>query len=147
MHDSAAPAVGPRLACATNVLGDYVLHHPITDFPVALLVIAAMFQVACFVLKRPQWQVIADATLVVGFVGSLAAVGTGVWLVAVSDHGRSKILSIHHWFAYSALGVAAVATLALALSKRRPELAKVKIVALVISAGLVSAAGFFGAGF
>jgi len=126
------------------MLGDYILHHPITDFPVALLVVAAIFQIACSVLKRPRWQVIADAMLVVGFLGSLAAVGTGLWLVAASDHGHSKALSIHHWFAYSALGVAALATLALWMSKRRPELAKVKIIALVISAGLVSAAGFFG---
>lgn len=121
------------------MLGDYVFHYPITDFSVALLVIAALFQITCLVLKRPQWQVIADATLVVGFLGSLAAVGTGMWLVAVSDHGRSK-----DWFAYSGLGVAAIATLALAMSKRRPGLAKLKIIALVIAAGLVSTAGFFG---
>ena len=70
------------------MLGDYVLHHPITDFPVALLVIAALFQITCLVLKRPQWQVIADATLVVGFVGSLAAVGTGLWLAGSTGLSR-----------------------------------------------------------
>lgn len=126
------------------MIGNYVLHHPLTDFAVGLLVIAALLEIGRLGLKRPQWQIAVDLLLFLGFGGAIVAVGSGLWLVAVQDHGDSKTLSNHHWFAYTTLGAAAVAVLAHFLARSRPKLAALKTGALLLSAATVSGAGFFG---
>lgn len=126
------------------MFGNYILHHPLTDFAVALLVIAALIDVGRLVLRRPQWQAAVDLLLLLGFGGALVSVGSGLWLVAVQDHGHSKTLTIHHWLAYSTLGVATVGVIAHFLAGRRPAFAKLKTAALLVSAALVSSAGFHG---
>lgn len=51
---------------------------------------------------------------------------------------------MHHWFAYGTLAAAFANVVARLLQKRSPVFAGVKTVTLVISAGLVSGAGFYG---
>ncbi len=126
------------------MIGDYVLHFPITDFAVSLLVIAALIDVGRLALRRPQWIPAVDLLAFLGFGGAVAAVATGLWLTSAQDHGDSRILSIHHWLAYGTLGVSAVAVAARLLEARVRKLAAVKTTALLVAAALVSATGFFG---
>ena len=126
------------------MLGDYVLHYPITDFAVSLLAVAALIELGRIVLRRPSWAPAVDLLLYLGFGGAIAAVGTGLWLTSVEDHGHSRSLTIHHYFAYSTLGFATVAVIARALEARKGAFAKLKTGALLVSAALVSGAGFYG---
>ena len=134
------------------MIGDYVLHFPITDFAVSLLVIAALIDVGRLALRRPQWTAAVDLLAFLGFGGALAAVrrsprravATGWWLASAQDHGDSRTLSIHHWLAYGTLGVSAVAVAARLFEARVRKLAAVRTTALLVAAGLVSGAGFFG---
>lgn len=126
------------------MLGDYVLHFPLTDFAVSLLAIAALIEVARVVLKRPAWAVAVDVLLVSGFLGALAAVGSGLWLVSTELHVHDDLLSIHHRFAYGTLATASASMIARLLQKRSPVLGAIKTVTLLVSALLVSGAGFYG---
>ncbi len=126
------------------MLGDYILHYPLTDFAVSLLAIAALIEIGRLVLKRAAWSTAVDLLLVGGFIGALVAVGSGLWLVSEQAHAHDDLLSVHHWFAYSTLAAASASVVARLLQKRSPVFAGVKTVTLVIAAALVSGAGFYG---
>lgn len=126
------------------MLGNYVLHYPLTDFAVSLLALAALVDLAARVFQRPQWSVAVDWLLYAGFGGAVMAVGSGLWLVSAQDHGHDATLSLHHYFAYGTLGVSAVAVAARLFQERVPKLALLRTAALLVSALLVSAAGFVG---
>lgn len=126
------------------MIGDYVLHFPLTDFAVSLLALAALIDVARLVLRRASWATTVDVLLVTGFLGALAAVGSGLWLVAAHAHVHDDLLSIHHWFAYGTLATASVSVIARLLQKRSAVFGPIKTATLVLSALLVSGAGFYG---
>lgn len=126
------------------MLGDYILHFPLTDFAVSLLAVAALVDVATRVFARPHWTAAVDWMLFTGFVGVLAAVGSGLWLVTASAHPHDDTLSLHHWFAYSTLAVATIAVAARVLQQRIPKLAWLRTIALATAALLVSCTGFVG---
>jgi uncharacterized membrane protein len=126
------------------VVGNYVLHYPLTDFAVSLLALAALVDVTCRLFARPQWQIAVDCLLFAGFAGAVAAVGSGLWLVAVQPHSHGNTLSLHHYFAYGTLGAATVAVVARAFQGRIPKLGLLRTAALLIAALLVSCAGYVG---
>ena len=126
------------------MIGDYILHFPLTDFAVSLLALAALVDVGALVLGRPQWAVAVDWLLFAGFAGAVAAVGSGLWLVAAQNHPHDDLLTLHHYFAYGTLGAATVAVAARILQRRVPKLSWLRTSALAIAALLVSCAGFVG---
>ena len=126
------------------MIGDYILHFPLTDFAVALLVVAAALDIARRALRRPQWSTTVDLLLVLGFLGAVASVASGLWLTSASEHPHDEALERHHLFAYSAAATAFVAVVARAFEPRVPRLAIAKTALLLLSAGLVSGAGFYG---
>lgn len=126
------------------MIGDYVLHHPLTDFAIALLVVAAMIELGRIGLHRPQWAIAVDLALLVGWAGAVVAVGSGLWLVAARGEEHAGVLAIHHWFAYVTLAVASLTGIARFLVSRGHGFAKLKTVGLFMSAVLVAVAGFFG---
>jgi hypothetical protein len=126
------------------VLGDYVLHFPLTDFAVSLLVLAAFIDIGRLILKRPSWTTTVDVLLVTGFLGALAAIGSGLWLVSTQLHVHDDLLATHHWFAYGTLGAASASVVARLLQKRSPVFGAIKTATLVVAALLVSGAGFYG---
>ncbi len=126
------------------MLGDYILHFPLTDFAVSLLAIAALIDVGRLVLKRAAWSTAVDILLVAGFLGALAAVGSGLWLVSSQAHAHDELLSMHHWFAYGTLAAASASVLSRLLEKRWAVFGALKTGTLVLAALLVSAAGFYG---
>lgn len=126
------------------MLGDYILHYPLTDFAVSLLAVAALIEIGRLVLERAAWSTAVDMLMVTGFIGALVAVGSGLWLVSEQAHAHDDLLSVHHWFAYGTLAAASASVLARLLQKRTPAFARVKTVTLVVAAVLVSGAGFYG---
>lgn len=126
------------------MLGDYVVHFPLTDFAVSLLVVAAILEIVRLVLNRGSLSVPVDLLLYLGTLGAVAAVASGWWLVAATDHGHDELLSMHHMFAYGTLAAAIVAVVARHLRARSARFASVMTVALVVSALLASGAGFYG---
>lgn len=126
------------------MLGNYVLHFPLTDFAVSLLAVAALVDIAARVLARPQWASAIDWLLFSGFAGAASAVGSGWWLVSSYGHPHDDTLSLHHYFAYGALGASTVAVAARLLQARSPKLGWLRTIALALAALLVSGAGFVG---
>ena len=126
------------------MLGDYVVHFPVTDFATSLLFVAALVEIGRILFHRPGWSATVDILLVGGFLGALASVGSGLWLVASSDHAHDNLLSTHHVFAYGALSAATLSVVARLLQRRSSKLAVLKTAALVVAAGLVSVAGYYG---
>lgn len=126
------------------MIGDYVLHYPVTDFAVSLIVVAAFVDLLGRALERPNWKVAVDWLLFTGFAGGLAALGTGLWLVAAQDHANDDTLSLHRWFAYSTLCAAAIAVAARMFERRLPKLNLLRTAALAIAAGLVCCTGYVG---
>lgn len=82
--------------------------------------------------------------LVGGFLGALAAIGSGLWLVSSQAHAHDELLSMHHWFAYCTLAAASASVLCRLLEKRAPVFEALKTGTLVLAALLVSGAGFYG---
>ncbi|MEJ7598475.1 MAG: hypothetical protein WKG01_11245 [Kofleriaceae bacterium] len=126
------------------MLGDYILHFPLTDFAVSLLAIAALVDVARIVLKRAAWSTTVDILLLAGFLGALAAAASGLWLVSSQAHAHDELLSMHHWFAYGTLAAASASVLSRLLEKRSRVFTALKTGTLVAAALLVSGAGFYG---
>lgn len=126
------------------MLGNYILHFPLTDFAVSLLAVAALVDIAARLLARTQWESAVDWLLFTGFAGTAAAVGSGLWLVSASGHPHDDTLSLHHKFAYGTLATATIAVAARLLQRRITKLAWLRTVALAVSALLVSCAGYVG---
>lgn len=126
------------------MIGDYILHFPLTDFAVSLLALAALIDVGRLVLKRAAWATTVDLLLAAGFLGALAAVGSGLWLISSQGHAHDDLLSIHHWFAYGTLAAASASVIARLLQKRSAVFGPIKSMMLVVAALLVSGAGFYG---
>lgn len=126
------------------MLGNYILHFPLTDFAVSLLAVAALVDVASRLFRRAGWSSATDWLLFTGFGGTLVAIGSGLWLVAASNHPHDATLDLHHKFAYGTLATATIAVAARVFQTRSPKLAWVRTIALVVAALLVSGAGFVG---
>lgn len=126
------------------MIGHYVLHYPVTDFAVSLIVLAAFVDLLGRLLERPQWKIAVDWLLFTGFAAGVAALGTGLWLVSVHDHANPDTVSLHRWFAYSTVGAAAIAVAARVFQHRVPKLNFLRTAALAIAAGLVCCTGYVG---
>lgn len=126
------------------MLGQYVLHYPITDFAVSLVVLAAFVDLLGRALERPHWKVAVDWLLMTGFAGGLAAMGTGLWLAVDHHPANEDTQSLHQWFAYSTVGATAIAVAARLFERRLPSLGALRTAALAIAAGLVCCTGYVG---
>ncbi len=123
------------------MVGYYVLHYPITDFAVSLIVVAAFIDLLGRLLERPHWRVAVDWLLFSGFASGLAAMGTGLWLASAHD---GDTVSLHRSFAFGTVCVTAVAVAARVFERRLPRLGVVRTAALAIAAGLVCCTGYVG---
>lgn len=126
------------------MVGQYALHYPITDFAVSLVVLAAFVDLLGRALERPHWKVAVDWLLFTGFAGALAAMGTGLWLVADHHPSNEDRQSLHQWFAYTTVCATAIAVAARLFERRLPRLGALRTAALAIAAGLVCCIGYVG---
>jgi uncharacterized membrane protein len=114
-------------------------------FPIALVLIAAIAELASLTTRFPGWHTVAVANIRAGAAFAVASAGAG-WLLASSRIVEaSPGLEWHRWLGLAA-GVAAVAA-ALGASdmNQSPRRRWLYRVALFSAAALVAVAGHFGA--
>jgi uncharacterized membrane protein len=83
------------------------LHAALNDLPTALLLTAVLFDVLALATKRPAFRQVSFWTLVVGAVGGVAAVVSGLQAEEHIDHGEAvhRVMETHETLALITLGV------------------------------------------
>jgi uncharacterized membrane protein len=121
------------------------LHPLLIHFPIALVIAAALAEIAAIVTRKGDWRTVAVGNVRAGAVFALVATIAG-WRLALSPEMElSPLLEWHRW-----LGTAAtVAALAAALTTggvHRQSALRVRIyrIALFAAGTLVAVAGHFG---
>ncbi len=123
------------------------LHPLLLHFPIALIVIGAIWAVALWLLRKDDGaSTILRLCIWGGFVGAIAAAWAG-WTLADHQQDQGRLVDLHRWFS-----VAVVATMALTAildclrrCERMPWAAGGRVLALVVSGILVMISGHFGA--
>lgn len=121
------------------------LHPVLVHFPIALVVIAAVAEMAAAVTRDVRWHAVAVANLRVGAAIGLVAAVAGWQLASGADGDGTSLLTWHRWLGT----IAAAATLAAACAASdeywRPTFKSwVYRIALFSAALLVSVTGHFG---
>lgn len=125
------------------------LHGASTHFPIALMLVSTFCEAASFFGKNAEWRqgyrFVATVTIVLGALGSCAAVVTGLVMSHGQFWGHATLLR-HHQFVWPAFvlmtGLATWRVFAHGEPSRGP--AVVHLILLVLTAALMSGAGFFG---
>jgi len=119
------------------------IHPRIVHFPVALLIIAAIFGVLALVFssKRRQFMELLIWNLAFGVIGALFALITGLQEEKTLAHNDAihKILEIHELIGYVISGVSFILLIWMILRKskmRLPEFVSI-IIILVLTSGLL----------
>lgn len=122
------------------------LHPAVVHFPIALLLLGAVMAPVAVFWRRQPVPVVASALLVLGALGTWAAVETGEGDGGLLESGsaqRETLVDAHETWAKRTLGssiVAAVAAVGSVLAGRWPRTAR----AVAIVAAMASAAGAYG---
>ncbi len=121
------------------------LHPLLVHFPVGLMLIAAVAEIAALTTRFPGWHTVAVANIRAGGAFAIASVGAG-WLLASSRIVEaSPALEWHRWLGLAA-GVATVAAAVSASDLNQPSRRRwLYRIALFSAAALVAVAGHFGA--
>ena len=127
----------------------YVVHGGSTHFPIALLIASLFFDIAGYMLRSDKFSRDLHAAsyyaLILGALGSLAAVASGVLLTNWQTMGTGKLL-LHHEFVWPAFRMLiALAVWRIIVQDKASRLGfGLYIVAAFVAAGLMGAAGYWG---
>jgi uncharacterized membrane protein len=128
------------------------MHGGATHFPIALIMVSVLFDLVGFFVpddpgksRRPGFHAAGFYTLMLGALGSLGAVATGL----VLSHGQLRgtgNLARHHTFLWPAFGLLiGLAVWRLVARERASRRAfKIYLVASMVTAALMGAAGYWG---
>ncbi len=124
------------------------LHAALNDLPIALLLTAALFDVLAVATRRESFRLVSFWTLVVGAVGGIAAVVSGLQAEEYISHGDAvhRVMETHETLGLVTLAVFGVLALWRILRDRRMgfrERAFGTVLALV-GAGVLFATGLYG---
>jgi uncharacterized membrane protein len=83
------------------------LHAALNDLPTALLVTAALFELLFLATRRDGFRQVSFWTLIVGAVGGVAAVLSGLQAEENIDHGDAvhHVMETHELLAFVTLGI------------------------------------------
>ncbi|HET6579575.1 MAG TPA: DUF2231 domain-containing protein [Gemmatimonadales bacterium] len=97
------------------------LHAALNDLPAALLLIAVLFDLAAALARRPALRVIGFAVMLVGAVGGILAVVSGLQAEEHIAHGEAvhRIMETHETLALVTLGIFGVLALWRVFRERR----------------------------
>ncbi len=89
------------------------LHAALNDLPAALLLAAVLFDLAAAISRRPALRVVGFLTLIVGAVGGVLAVISGLQAEEHIAHGEAvhRMMETHEELALITLGIFAVLAL------------------------------------
>ncbi len=141
-HGEASSAFGKLIGW----LGKF--HPPATDFPVALLISAAIAEMLLIVTGRSLFDAAAQFAVWLGSLSAVAAVALGWFYAGFRLSDPDWIMTVHRWLG-TAVGVWVILLLALCVAAHRASEGKPRRrlayrATLFISAAAVSANGFFG---
>ena len=126
------------------------MHGRTTHFPIALVMASTLFDLAGFLVpanpeKFHGFRAAAFYTLMLGAVGSVGAVLSGLVISHGEIWGHSN-LAHHHIFLWPAFGLLlALAVWRLVVGKHPSQRAfKIYLAASVVTCGLMGAAGYWG---
>jgi uncharacterized membrane protein len=89
------------------------LHAALNDLPAALLLVAVIFDTLAAITKRGSFRTVGFWTLLVGAVGGILAVLSGLQAERHIAHGEAvhELMHTHEYLAFGTLGVFAVVAL------------------------------------
>lgn len=123
-------------------------HALLNDLPVALLVTAVLFDLIALATRRPGFRQVGFWTMLVGAVGGVLAVLSGLQAEEHIDHGEAvhRIMETHEQLALITLGVFGVLTLWRIVRERRMAGAEraASFVLSLAGVGVLVATGLYG---
>jgi uncharacterized membrane protein len=124
------------------------LHAALNDLPVALLLAAVLFDLLALVTRRQSFRQVGFWTMVVGAVGGVVAVLSGLQAEEHIAHGEAvhRVMETHEQLALITLAVFGVVTLWRIVRERRMG-ARERALSLVLSlggVGVLIATGVYG---
>lgn len=121
----------------------------LVHFPIALVVIGFLAEIAALLIKKEAWLSIAGFyLLIIGTLSALVAWATGNFFTAEMEGSAGEIKELHENFALITLGILVVASiLRIFLNIKNKEAFNLKWVAFILyglAAICVSITGFYG---
>ncbi|MFL5402093.1 MAG: DUF2231 domain-containing protein [Gemmatimonadales bacterium] len=124
------------------------LHALLNDLPIALLVTAVFFDLMALATRRVVFRQVSFSLLMVGVLGAVAAVVSGLQAEEHIDHGEAvhRVMETHERFALITLGVFGVLALWRLVREKRMASAERTLVVILSLAGtgVLFATGLFG---
>jgi uncharacterized membrane protein len=124
------------------------LHAALNDLPTALLVTAALFDLLALATRREALRQVSFWTLMIGALGGVAAVLSGLQAEETIDHGDAvhRVMETHELLAFVTLGVFGVLAAWRLLRERRMGTAEraVALAATLGGAGVLIATAVYG---
>lgn len=124
------------------------LHALLNDFPIALLLTAVFFDLLALATRRVVFRQVGFSLLLVGAVGAIAAVISGLQAEEHVSHGEAvhRVMETHEQFALISLGVFGVLALWRLVRERRMGRVErtVAVLASLAGAGVLFATGLYG---
>jgi uncharacterized membrane protein len=124
------------------------LHALLNDLPIALLVTAVFFDLMALATRRVGLRQVSFSLLLVGALGGIAAVISGLQAEEHIDHGEAvhRVMETHEKFALISLGVFGVLALWRLIRERRMGATEraVAVLASLVGAGVLFATGLYG---
>jgi uncharacterized membrane protein len=124
------------------------LHAALNDLPTALLVTAALFELLALATRREAFRQVSFWTLIIGALGGVAAVLSGLQAEEQIAHGDAvhRVMQTHRLLAFVTLGTFAVLALWRLLRERRMGAGEraLALAATLAGAGVLIATSFYG---
>jgi uncharacterized membrane protein len=124
------------------------LHAALNDLPIALLLLAVLFDLLALATRRQSFRHVSFWALVVGAVGGAAAVLSGLEAEEHISHGDAvhRVMETHELLAFVTLGVFGILALWRIVRERRMGSGERALgVALsIVGAGILFATGLYG---
>lgn len=120
------------------------LHPLIVHFPIALVLVAAISELAAIATGDRRYRVVAVVNVRAGAAFALVAVIAGWRLASAPGIEAGPLLEWHRWLGAAAAMLAAAATFATIRAERQPAYLVVYRIALFCAASLVAVAGHSG---
>ena len=124
------------------------LHAALNDLPTALLVTAALFELLALATRREAFRQVSFWTLVVGALGGVAAVLSGLQAEEHIDHGDAvhRVMETHELLAFVTLGTFGTLALWRLLRERRMGAGEraLALAATLAGSGVLIATSFYG---
>lgn len=124
------------------------LHAALNDLPTALLVTAALFELLALATRREAFRQVSFWTLIIGALGGVAAVLSGLQAEEHIAHGDAvhRVMETHELLAFVTLGIFGALALWRLLRERRMGAGEraLALAATLAGAGVLIATSFYG---